>query len=134
MSPVPAVLALTLPEYPSLAESLQFQITGLLVVVFTLGSLALLVGLVGRIFAALEALREPSPEPSVPPLRAVPPGAAPPSDEISPETLAAIAGAVAAALGDSRFAIRGVQVADPRQNLAWSAEGRRSIYASRNVR
>jgi hypothetical protein len=41
---------------------------------------------------------------------------------------------VAATLGDSRFAIRGVQVADPRQNLAWSAEGRRSIYASRNVR
>jgi len=25
-------------------------------------------------------------------------------------------------------------VADPRQNLAWGAEGRRSIYASRNVR
>jgi hypothetical protein len=62
------------------------------------------------------------------------PAPAPSAGEISPAILAAIAGAVAAALGDNRFAIRGVQVADPRQNLAWGAEGRRSIYASRNVR
>ncbi len=133
--PVSSALALSLPVYPSLAESLQYQITGLIVVIFALGSLALLVGLIGRIFSALDARRAAA----SPPVRtsssaqslAAPESAA---NEIPSAELAAIAGAVAAALGDSRFAIRGVQVADPRQSLAWSAEGRRSIYASRNVR
>jgi hypothetical protein len=131
MIPLPASLALTLPEYPTLADSLQYQLTGLLVVLFTLGSLALLVGLIGRIFAALDARHARPPSASLP---APAPAPSPAEAGISPAVLAAIAGAVAAALGDSRFAIRGVQVADPRQNLAWSAEGRRSIYASRHVR
>lgn len=127
MTPFPALLALTLPEYPTLAESVQFQLTGLLVVLLTLGSLALLVGLIGRIFAALESRRiQP------PPAREETSAREP--ELIPAPVLAAIAGAVAATLGDSRFSIRGVQVVDPRQNLAWSEEGRRSIYASRNVR
>ena len=126
------VLALTLPEYPTLAESLQYQVTGLLVVLFALGSLAILVGLVGRIFAALEERRtEVRPATAATPARTAVPAT---TEEISPAVLAAIAAAVAAALGDRRFAIRGVQVADPRQNAAWSAEGRRTIYASHNVR
>ncbi|MEX0679035.1 MAG: OadG family transporter subunit [Chthoniobacterales bacterium] len=127
----PATLALTLPEYPTLADSLQYQLTGFLVVVFTLGSLAALVGLLGRIFAALDKRRGPA---GAAAKTALPAHPAAPGDEISPAILAAIAGAVAAALGDSRFAIRSVQMADPRQNLVWSAEGRRSIYASRHVR
>ena len=132
MIPFPALLSLSLPEHPSLAESLQFQLTGLLVVLLTLGSLALLVGFIGRIFAALDGRRvEPPPGVPAPDRKAAPTGA---QEDIPATVLAAIAGAVAAVLGDSRFAIRGVQVADPRQNLAWSAEGRRSIYASRNVR
>jgi len=134
MTAVPAVLALALPEYPTLGQSLQYQLTGFLVVAFTLGSLAFLVGLIGRFFAALDARRTVTPVLSARPAPIAPPTPAPATDDISPAVLAAIAGAVAAALGDSRFAIRGVQVADPRQNLAWSAEGRRSIYASRNVR
>ena len=126
------VLALTLPEYPTLAESLQYQVTGLLVVLFALGSLAILVGLVGRIFAALEERRtEVRPATAATPARTTLPAT---TEEISPAVLAAIAAAVAATLGDRRFAIRGVQVADPRQNAAWSAEGRRTIYASHNVR
>jgi hypothetical protein len=134
MIPFPATLALTLPEYPTLAESLQYQLTGFLVVAFTLGALAFLVGLIGRLFASLDA-RRASVSAALPgPAPARTPAPAPAAEEISPAVLAAIAGAVAAVLGDSRFAIRGVQVADPRQNLAWSAEGRRSIYASRNVR
>ena len=132
MTIFPALLALTLPEYPTLAESLQYQLTGLLVVVFALGSLAFLVGLIGKFFSASAArqvvTRAPAPAPSLTPAPVTAEG------EIPPGVLAAIAGAVAATLGDRRFAIRGVQVADPRQNLAWSAEGRRSIYASRNLR
>ncbi len=134
MIPFPALLGLTLPEFPTLAESLQYQLTGFLVVAFTLGSLALLVALIGRIFSALESRRVPSSVPKAPSLSIATPAPSTSDQEIPSAVLAAIAGAVAAALGDSRFAIRGVQVADPRQNLAWSAEGRRSIYASRNVR
>ena len=131
-----AVLALTLPEYPTLADNLQYQLTGFLVVLFTLGSLAFLVGIIGRVFAALDARRAPVPMATrtAPPSHPPAPAPAPAEGEIPSAVLAAIAGAVSAALGDSRFAIRGVQVADPRQNLAWSAEGRRSIYASRNLR
>lgn len=129
-----AVLALTLPEYPTLADSVQYQITGLIVVLFTLGSLALLVGLIGRVFAALDARHAPPPVAVRPAPTSHPPAPAPAEGEIPSAILAAIAGAVSAALGDRRFAIRGVQVADPRTNAAWSAEGRRSIYASRNVR
>ena len=132
MIPLPATLALTLPEYPTLADNLQYQLTGFLVVVFTLGSLAALVGLLGRNFAAVDARLTYAPAAMPAPAHTSAPAAT--AEEISPAVLAAIAGAVAAALGDSRFAIRGVQVADPQQNLAWSAEGRRSIYASRNVR
>ena len=136
MTIFPAILALDLPEYPTLADNLQYQLTGFLVVIFTLGSLALLVGLIGRFFIALDARRAASVTPS-PTLTAAPVAAPEPAtteEEIPTAVLAAIAGAVAAALGDSRFAIRGVKVADPRQNLAWSAEGRRTIYASHQVR
>lgn len=132
MTIFPAVLALTLPDHPTLTDNLQYQLTGFLVVIFTLGSLAFVVGLIGRIFAAAEARR--TAEPSPVPVRAATPAPEPVQGDVSPAVLAAIAGAVAAVLGDRRFAIRGVQVADPRQNLAWSAEGRRSIYASRHVR
>jgi len=130
------LIALTLPEYPTLADNLQYQLTGFLVVLFALGSLAFLVSLIGRVFAALDARHAASPAPPVRPTATAPTATAPTAAEsdISPAVLAAIAGSVAAVLGDRRFAIRGVKVVDPRQNLAWSAEGRRSIYASRNVR
>ena len=47
---------------------------------------------------------------------------------------AVIAAAVATALGDRHFVIHGIHTEDPRGNLAWGAEGRRSIYASKNLR
>ena len=136
MTIFPAILALDLPEYPTLADNLQYQLTGFLVVIFTLGSLAVIVGLIGRFFIFLEARNAASgaPAPARATVPAIAPAPATTEEEIPTAILAAIAGAVAAALGDSRFAIRGVKVADPRQNLAWSAEGRRSIYASHNVR
>ncbi len=132
MIPLPALLAISLPDNPTLADNLQYQLTGLLVVFFTLGSLALLVGIIGRIFAACE---RPVPAVTPAPLVSTPSSGGTPADtDIPAPVLAAIAGAVTAVLGDSRFVIHGVKVADPRPNLAWGAEGRRSIYASRNVR
>lgn len=131
---IPALLALDLPEYPTLSDSLQYQLTGFLVVLFTLGSLALLVGLIGHFFTASASHRAPAGTAAPSPVPSRTPSPAASDEEIPSAVLAAIAGAVAATLGDSRFAIRGVKVADPKQNLAWSAEGRRTIYASHQIR
>lgn len=55
-------------------------------------------------------------------------------DGIPAPVLAVIAAAIRTALEDQRFVLRGVRTIDPRESLAWSAEGRRSIYASKNLR
>lgn len=120
----PALLAVSLPDNPVFADNLQFQLTGLLVVLTTLGSLAILVALIGKIFIALQKA-------SAPAVPAVPAG---PSGDIPGPVFAAIAAAVSTALGDKSFAIRGVQAVDPRDNMSWGAEGRRAIYASRKLR
>jgi Na+-transporting methylmalonyl-CoA/oxaloacetate decarboxylase gamma subunit len=125
MITVPALLAVSLPEHPTFADNLQFQLTGLLVVLVTLGTLAILVSLIGRLFIALR--------PAAAPAAATPPAPASAGDIPGP-VYAAIAAAVASALGDERFAIRGVQTVDPRSNMSWGAEGRRAIYASRKLR
>ena len=118
------LLAISLPEQPTLADNLQYQLTGLLVVLFTLCVLALLVALLGRVISAFEARRTPAPSPV----------AVPAPETIPGPVFAAVAAAVSTALGDHRFVIHSVQAVDPRLNLAWSAEGRRSIYATRQVR
>jgi len=125
MITVPALLAVSLPEHPTFADNLQFQLTGLLVVLVTLGTLAILVSLIGRLFIALR--------PAAAPAAATPPAPASAGDIPGP-VYAAIAAAVASTLGDERFAIRGVQTVDPRSNMSWGAEGRRAIYASRKLR
>jgi len=128
MIAVAALFAVSLPDNPTFADNLQFQITGLMVVVFSLGSLALLVALVGKLFAAFGS----KPSPATAPAPTTPaPG---PGEAIPAPVFAAIAAAVSTALGDSRFAIRGVQTVDPRSNMSWGAEGRRAIYASRKLR
>mgnify|MGYP002634888529 CR=1 FL=1 len=129
MIAVPALLAVSLPDNPAFADNLQFQITGLIVVIFTLGSLALLVALIGKIFIALDRRRAPAAAPAA--VTAAPAAA---GGTIPPPVFAAIAAAVSTALGDSRFTIHGVQAVDPRDNMAWGAEGRRTIYATRKVR
>jgi|688.fasta_scaffold151288_2 Na+-transporting methylmalonyl-CoA/oxaloacetate decarboxylase gamma subunit len=130
-----ALLAISLPDNPVFADNLQFQITGLLVVIFTLGVLAMLVAIIGRFFTAI-AQRQKRITASAPSTVGIP-GATPSSsaeDGIPAPVFAVIAAAVSTALGDRRFVIQGVQAADPRASLAWSAEGRRSIYASKNLR
>ncbi|MEX1009828.1 MAG: OadG family transporter subunit [Chthoniobacterales bacterium] len=127
MIPFPALLAVSLPEHPTFADNLQFQLTGLLVVLVTLSTLAILVSLIGQIFIALHNKRTPSAKSAT----AAPAAAA---GNIPGPVFAAIAAAVSTALEDKRFIIRGVQNVDPRENLAWGAEGRRSIYASRKIR
>lgn len=119
-----ALLAVSLPENPTFADNLQFQLTGLAVVIFTLSLLAILVALVGRIFIALQKKPRSGGQTS----------AAGTGEAIPAPVFAVIAAAVSTALADRRFAIRGVQMVDPRQSMAWGAEGRRAIYASRKLR
>ncbi len=128
----PALLAISLPDNPVFADNLQFQITGLLVVIFALSVLAGLVAIIGQFFIAVDKKRAQL-ETSRPVGTEISTATAEPGGIPAP-VFAVIAAAVSTALGDRRFTIQGVQAADPRASLAWSAEGRRSIYASKNLR
>jgi Na+-transporting methylmalonyl-CoA/oxaloacetate decarboxylase gamma subunit len=118
------LFASALPAHPEFLENLAYQITGILVVVSTLGGLALVVWLAGKAFTARDRRAEAA---------SAPPNAAA-IEEIPGPVLAVISAAVQTALQDERFAIHGIRSVDPRDGLAWSAEGRRSIYASKNLR
>lgn len=129
MHALPLTLA-TLPEYPSINEVMRFQVSGLMVVFLALGSIWLLVDIVGRCFvasAARQAARAKSaaaPSPSL----ASP---APTPDELSPAVVAAIAAAVHVTLGPrTRVAF----VKPVRIDGDWAREGRRQIFASHRVR
>lgn len=117
------MLAAALPEVPTFAQNLQYQVAGLLVVLFSLGSMALVVWLTGKLFVM--SGRRKAASAKVPAVQAA---------EIPGEIYAAIAAAVSVAMEDRHFVIYGVRSADPGVNLAWGAEGRRSIYASRKLR
>ncbi len=118
-----STLAVSLPADPSMADNLQYQITGLLVVLFTLGGLALVVWLAGKVFMIRDRRKLVASR-----------AAAVEAEHIPGVIFAAIAAAVSVTLEDRRFVIHGVRSADPRVNMAWGAEGRRSIYASRKLR
>ena len=115
-------LASSLPAHPGFAQNLQYQLTGFLVVVFTLGALALIVWLLGKFFVrAGEAKAKPEPQP-----------AANTEEEIPGPVLAAISAAVAVALEGRHFVIYDVTAASGTGR--WSAEGRRAIYRSHKLR
>ena len=115
-------LAASLPVHPGFAQNLQYQLTGFLVVVFTLGGLALVVWLLGKFFvraAAHEA--KPGPQPTVET-----------AGEIPGPVLAAISAAVAVAVEGRHFVIYDVSATSGTSR--WSAEGRRAIYRSHKLR
>ena len=114
-------LASSLPAHPGWTENVQYQLTGFLVVLFTLGAIALLVWIIGRIFTATE---------SKPAVAANTPSSAP-ETEIPGPVLAAISAAVSVALEGRHFVIYDVA---PAGRAAWSAEGRRAIYRSHQLR
>lgn len=119
------MLAVSLPEAPTFADNLQYQITGLLVVLFTLGGMALIVWLAGKIFIIRDRRKLAAAQKAEAAAAATPtPG----------ETFAAIAAAVSVVLEGERIVIHEIHTADPRANLAWGIEGRRSIYASKKLR
>ena len=114
--------ASALPDHPGWMQDLQYQLTGFLVVIFALGGIALLVWLAGRVFAATSAPKKHRDE--------VAPSAAA-ADEIPGPVLAAISAAVSVALEGRHFVVYNVS---PTGRGAWSAEGRRAIYGSHQLR
>jgi len=114
-------LASSLPAHPGWVENLQYQLTGFLVVVFALSSIAILVWIIGKIFAATEST----------PQTAAPSATREAKDEISAPVLAAISAAVSVTLEGRHFVIYDVA---PTGRSAWSAEGRRAIYRSHQLR
>lgn len=114
-------LAASLPAHPGWAENLQYQLTGFLVVLFALGSIAILVWLIGKFFAATEAkaaMAQPAPRAET-------------EAEIPGSLLAAISAAVSVTLEGRHFVIYDVT---PAGRSAWSSEGRRAIYRSHRLR
>ena len=114
-------LASSLPAHPGWTENLQYQLTGFLVVLFALGSIAILVWIIGKVFAANEAK----------PFTKTTDSPAEPDGEIPGPVLAAISAAVSVALEGRHFVIYDVA---PSGRAAWSAEGRRAIYRSHQLR
>lgn len=116
------LLASSLPAHPGLAQNVQYQLTGFLVVIFTLGALGLMVWMLGKIFAGSASRKN----------RPLPQTDGSTGEEIPGPILAAISAAVAVALEGRHFVIYDVSAAGGTGR--WSAEGRRAIYRSHQLR
>ena len=116
-------LASSLPAHPGWAQNVQYQLTGFLVVIFTLGALGLFVWILGKFFVAAQSHK-------VPPAQV--PASTTPEEEIPGPVLAAISAAVSVALEGRHFVIYDVSAAGGAGR--WSAEGRRAIYRSHKLR
>lgn len=123
VSPLPLVASL--PEYPDLADSIIYQVNGL-VVVFT--ALCLIWGLL-ELMAVWFKRPARAAKPAV-----VSADTAPASspDGLEPQVIAAMAAAVHATLGPGNRIASIVQVDAP--DHGWGLEGRRQIHSARKVR
>jgi Na+-transporting methylmalonyl-CoA/oxaloacetate decarboxylase gamma subunit len=134
MSPLPASALPPLgflPEYPTVLETLGYQVVGLAVVFTALGLIWLLLEAMGMWFrrAAVRAA-QPAATPAIPPPAAPEPSQPAPPDK--PPVAVIIAAAVHTALGGRRHRVVSITAAPDHQ--AWSVEGRRHIFSSHKVR
>jgi Na+-transporting methylmalonyl-CoA/oxaloacetate decarboxylase gamma subunit len=123
---------------PSYLEAAEFMFSGFIVVMTVLIAMYLFMKLLGVVFAgssakavaakaAAEAAKKAAKAPAAAPLAVA--AAAAPSGSCCPHLVAVIAAAAHTVLG-SRVRIVSVQPASGE----WGAEGRRQIFASKNVR
>jgi Na+-transporting methylmalonyl-CoA/oxaloacetate decarboxylase gamma subunit len=125
--PAPRLLGY-LPEYPSLSESVPFQLTGLAVVFIALGLIWLALKVMGLYFTRQAPAVAPVPVASLPPAAA--PAPAVPAD-LAPELVAVIAATVQVTL-EGPYRIQAIVPVNPGQD--WAHEGRRQIFASHQIR
>jgi len=116
-------LAAAIPDYPTLGDSLRFQLTGLAVVFIALGSIWAAMELIGAYFRRHPQL-EPAPVSAPAPAPAVEPGP-------DATTLAIIAAAIHVTIGGPHR-IHAITAAD--HPVDWAREGRRHHFASHQVR
>lgn len=127
--PLPAAFA-TLPEFPSIGESLVFQVNGLIVVLVALTSIWGVLEVIGFCFKRAARAAEAARAQAAAAAAAQPP-LTPPELAPSPITLVLIAAAVHATLG-RRARVHAVLPAEA--SVHWAQEGRRQIFASHKVR
>lgn len=118
----------TLPEYPSIGESVAFQLNGLIVVFIALSSIWGLLELMGLYFR-----RQKSAAPAAVPIppSAPAPAPAPAGTALTPELTVVIAAAVSTLLKrPHRIHSIAAEPASP----DWAHEGRREIFGSHRIR
>ncbi len=120
-----ALLAAAIPDYPTLGDSLRFQLTGLAVVFIALGSIWAAMELIGAYFR-----RHPQPAPA-PVSEPTPTPPAPVEAGPDAATLAIIAAAVHVTISGPHR-IHAITAAD--HPVDWAREGRRHHFASHQVR
>lgn len=130
----------TLPDHPTLTETLIYQFNGLMIVFTVLGGLWILFEITGAFFrrqgaraekqkAEARAAAASAAAASAP---AAPAAAAAASGALSPEILAVISASVHTALAGRKHRVLAVNVAP--QSNAWAAEGRRELFMSHRPR
>jgi Na+-transporting methylmalonyl-CoA/oxaloacetate decarboxylase gamma subunit len=113
-------------EFPSIGESLAFQLNGLVVVFIALGSIWALLELMGLFFRRAPAHRANA---SIPICDVK--NANPTSEETAPELIAVIAAAVATVIKQPHR-INRIAAGSPSRD--WASEGRREIFGSHRIR
>lgn len=130
--PPPTLAAL--PDYPTIGDSILFQLNGLIVVFIALGSIWGLLEIMGWFFRRTKpSTPSPAPASSLPSAAgtsALPPAAAP----IPPELIAVISAAVHVATAGRPHRIASIVPAPLESELDWAREGRRTIFASHKTR
>lgn len=109
-------------ENPGILENLSYQAAGLAVVILSLGLLAIVVGVIGRLLTRRPAAVKASAKPALAGESGIP-----------PETIAVITAAVAVTLRKPHHILQIRPVNSPWLQ-AWSLEGRRQIFQSHNPR
>ncbi|MFA6288808.1 MAG: OadG family protein [Opitutaceae bacterium] len=117
-----------LSEHPRFAESVVYQFNGLLVVFVALGSIWVLLEIIGAFFRRSAARQSAGAAPSAT-LPVAPVAAAAPT--VPPEIYVAIAAAVHCAYNGRA---RVIAVSPETSDTTWALEGRRAIFSSHHVR
>jgi hypothetical protein len=129
-TPVPFVLA-SLPDFPGLGESLEFQLAGLVVVFTALGLLWGLLEVMGLAFRTSAKLVK---RPVVPECQVHSGGTVPapsPESQLSDVARAAVISAVFVVCEGRPHRITAITPVD--SSVDWAREGRRAIFASHQV-